>query len=51
MHVIGDATDPETFAIRVSGNRGEVGVERGTNGGIKDGSAVFGAEDDVDQEK
>ena len=37
MHMIGDTADPVTFTIGVSGHRGEIGVECGTNGGIKDG--------------
>ena len=36
--MIGDATDTVTFAISVSSDRGEISMERGTNGGIKDGA-------------
>ena len=51
MHMIGDTPDTVAFAIRVARDRGEVGVERGTNRGIKNGRAVFGAEDDVNEEE
>jgi hypothetical protein len=51
MDMIGDAADTVTFAIGIASDGGEVGVERRTNGGLKDGRPVFGAEDDVDEEK
>ncbi len=49
--MIRDTTGAVAFATGVAGDRGEVGVERGTNGGVEDGCAVFGAEDDVDEEE
>ena len=50
MHMIRDAADAGTFAIDVAGDRREIGVKRGTHGGIKNRRAVFRAEDDVRQE-
>ena len=49
--MIGDATDAITFAISVSRDRGEISMESGANGGIKDGSTVFGAENNVNEEE
>ena len=50
MHMVRHTADPETFAIHISGDRREIGVEGGTHGGIKHGGAVFRGEDDVRQE-
>ena len=49
--MIRDAADTVTFAISVSGDRSEISMERGTDGGIEDGRAVFGAKDNVDEEE
>jgi hypothetical protein len=51
MHMIRDAANAVTFAIGISSDRGKVRMERGTDGGIKDGSAVFGAKDNVDEQE
>ena len=51
MHMICDTADTVAFAISVAGDGGEVGVERGTNGCIEDECAVFGTEDEVDEEE
>ena len=51
MYMIRDASGTVTFAIGIAGYGGEIGVERGTNGGIEDGSTVFGAEDNVDEKE
>jgi hypothetical protein len=51
MHMIRDAANAVTFAIGISSDRGKVRMERGTNGDIKDGHAVFRAEDDMDEKK
>lgn len=51
MHMIGDASDPVTFTIRIAGDGGEIGVERGSDAGIKDGGTVFSAENDVDEQE
>jgi hypothetical protein len=45
--MIGDTTGTEAFTIHVAGDRGEVGVKRGTHDRAEDGDAVLGAEDDV----
>jgi hypothetical protein len=50
MHMVGHAADAETFAFHVAGDRREIGVQRGAHRGIKHGSPVFGAKDDVRQE-
>ena len=51
MHMVRHTADAETFTTHVAGHRGEVGVKRGTHGGIEHRGAVFRAEDDVRQEK
>ena len=51
MHMIRNAADTVTFTIGVTGNRGEISMERGTDGGIKNGRAFFGAKDNVDEEE
>ena len=49
MDVVFDAADEETFAVEVACDRGEVGVEFWADGGLEEGCAVFGGEDDVDE--
>ncbi len=49
--MIRDASDTVAFTFSVSRGRGEVGMERGKDSGIKNRRAVFGAEDDVDEKK
>ena len=51
MHMIRDATDAVTFAISVPRDRGQISMERGTEGGINNRRTVFGAEDNVDEGK
>ena len=49
MHMISNTPDAIAFAIEIPGDRGQVGVETGTNGLIKHGSTVLGAKNDVDE--
>ena len=51
MDVIVEAADEETFAVEVACDRGEVGVEVWADGGFEEGRAVFGGEDDVDEDQ
>ncbi len=50
MHMIRNTADTIAFAIYVSGHRGEVGMKRRTNDGVKDRCPVFGAENQVGEE-
>ena len=51
MHMIRDAADAIAFTFSVSRDRREVGMERGTDGGSKDRRAVFGAENNVNEQE
>ena len=51
MNVVGHAPNAKTFASRVASDRREVGVEGGADWGIEDGGAVFGAEDNVNDDE
>lgn len=49
--MIRHAADAIAFAIRTPGDRCQIGVQRGTDRRIKNRSTVFGAENNVDEEK
>jgi hypothetical protein len=51
MEVVFDAADEETFAVEVACDRGDVGVEFWEDGGFEERGAVFGGEDDVDEDE
>jgi hypothetical protein len=51
MHMIRDAADTVAFTFSVSRDRGEIGMERRADGGIKNRRAVFGAEDNVNEKE
>ena len=48
--MIRHATSARTFATRIAGDRGEVGMERGTDGETEAGEPVLRAEDEVKQD-
>jgi len=48
MNVVGHAPGAKAFASSVASDRGEIGMKSGADRGGEDGSAVFGAEDEVD---
>ena len=49
VDMIGHTAGAVTFAIAVTGDGGEIGVEVGTDVRGEEGSAVLGAEDEMDQ--
>ncbi len=51
MNVIGDTANAKAFAIRVPGDRGEIGVKRGTDFRAKERCAVLRGENDVDEKE
>ena len=50
VDVVSHAADAITIAAGVPGYGREIGVERWTDGDVKGGCSVFGAEDDVNEE-
>ena len=50
MYVIGDASGAEAFAAGVTGYGSEIGVKIRENCGGENRRAIFGAEDDVNEE-
>jgi hypothetical protein len=51
MDVVRHATHPIAFAIDVSGNRSEVGVERGGHRCVETRCAILRAEDEVHEQE
>jgi len=51
VNVVRNTPHAKAFAFSITGNRGEVGMKRGTHRIIKNGSAIFGAKDHMDKEK
>ena len=50
MDVVGDASDPVTFAIEIPGNRGEISVSLLPDGVGEEGVAVFRGKDEVEDD-
>lgn len=50
MNAIGNPADAKIFAISIAHDRGETGVKRGTDFTDENRRAVFGAENNVDEE-
>ena len=50
MRMIRHAADAETFAIRIPGHGGQLGVKSRPHGGLQHRGTVFGAKDDVGQQ-
>jgi hypothetical protein len=51
MHVIPHPADPIAFTIRPPGDRCQIGVHCGSDRHIKKRGTVFGAKNNVDEEK
>ena len=51
MHMIRDTAYAVTFAISITRHGGKIGEERRADRGIKGRRAVFGAEDNVDEQE
>jgi len=49
--MIGDATDPTTFAVRIAGDGRQICVQRGTHRFIEQRYSIFRAEDHMDEDK
>ncbi len=51
MDMIGNAANPEAFTVCVSGDGGQISVEIGAYRHVEHRGAVFGAEDEVNEEE
>ena len=51
MNVVGHAANAETFASRIASDRCKVSVKGSADGSSEDRGAVFGAEDQVDDDE
>ena len=51
MHMVCHAADSERLAIGIAGDRGEIRVELGPDGGFDQRLAILGAENDVENDE